>query len=32
MSEMLGLREVFAEMFGACNLSVWPMQVATNSL
>ena len=32
MSEIFGVREVFAEMFGAYNLSVWPMQVITYAL
>lgn len=32
MSEIFGVREVFAEMFRAYNLSVWPMQVITSSI
>lgn len=32
MSEIFGVREVFAEMFGAYNLSVWPMQLITYAL
>ena len=32
MSEIFGVREVFAEMFGAYNASVWPMQVITYAL
>jgi hypothetical protein len=32
MSEIFGVREVFAEMFRTYNLSVWPMQVVTYAL
>lgn len=32
MSDIFGVREVFAEMFGAYNLSVWPMQIITYAL